>query len=297
MKRIFWPILTVSLILIYSSASAQSLLEMLEEENKQNQEAVIAEATFKATRIINGQTVESVGKNQANFIVSHRFGNLSMGAYDFWGLDHSVIRLGLEYGLTDRLDIGIGRSNEQKLIDGYIKYKILRQSSGVKGMPITLSWYSATYYTHQKWQSPNRDNLVSSRFYYVHQAIIARKFSDNFSLQVAPGVVHRNLVVSEIDQNDVPFVGIAGRFKLTNRFSLNTEYFWILPGQTADVFINPLAIGFDIETGGHIFQLHFSNSRGRTEKSIPENKNNWLSGDIGFGFNIIRHFSLKKKKT
>lgn len=296
MKRIFLPILTAFLILIYSSTSGQSLLEMLEDENKQTPETSYTEATFKATRIINGQTVESAGKNQANFIVSHRFGNLSMGAYDFWGLDQSVIRLGLEYGLTNRLDIGIGRSNEQKLIDGYIKYKILRQSTGVKNMPITLSWYTATYYTHQRWTTPDRDNLLSSRFYYVHQAIIARKFSDKFSLQVSPGVVHRNLVVSEIDQNDVPFVGLAGRFKLTNRISLNAEYFWMLPGQTADDFINPLAIGFDIETGGHIFQLHFSNSRGRTEKSIPENKNNWLSGDIGFGFNIIRHFSLKKKK-
>lgn len=277
------------------SVNAQSLLEMLEEESKQKTETVYVDATFKATRIVNGQTVETVGKNQANFIVSHRFGNLSMGAYDFWGLDQSVIRLGLEYGITDRIDVGLGRSNEQKLIDGYVKYKILRQSTGSKNMPITLCWYSASYYSHQRWLDPSRNNVNSSRLYYIHQAIVARKFSDKLSVQITPGVLHRNLVARKIDQNDVPFVSFGGRYKVSKRISVNAEYFWLFPGQTADDYINPLAIGIDIETGGHVFQLHFSNSRGRTEKGIAENQNEWLAGDIGFGFNIIRHFSLNKK--
>lgn len=284
-------------IAIFSSESThgQSLLEMLEEENNQKSDTNYVDATFKSTRLINGQTVESTGKNNANFIVSHRFGNLSLGANDFWGLDHSFIRLGFEYGISNRFDVGIGRSNEQKVIDGYLKYKILRQSSGSVNMPITLSWYSATYYSHLKWSYPSRENLTSSRFSYVLQVIAARKFNDRFSLQVSPGVVHRNLVAREIDQNDVPFVGIGGRIKLTSRISVNGEYFLLLPGQTAHDFINPLAIGFDIETGGHVFQLHFSNSRGRTEKGIAENSNDWLNGDFGFGFNIVRHFNLKKK--
>ena len=287
-------ILIIVLSNLTLSLKAQSLLDMLEEENKIEQDTIIVTGTFKSTRLINGQTSEICGKNQLNFIISHRFGDITMGGYELWGLDHSLIRLGLEYGLMNKLDIGIGRSNENTLIDGYIKYKILSQSSGARNIPVTLTWYSSIAYTDQMWSDPVRKNLFTSRLFYVHHAIISRKFSDRISLQVTPGVVHRNLVENNDDQNDVPYIGFGGRIKLTSRISLNGEYFWILPGKTAENTVNSLAFGFDIETGGHVFQLHFSNSRGRTEQGIPNNVNDWLDGEFGFGFNIIRNFNLKK---
>ncbi len=295
MKRILVLIITGILISVTYTAVCQSLLEMLESDSTKTPSTVYTEATFKTTRLINGQTVETAGRGNLNFIISHRFGDIKSGVSTFWGIDQSLIRLGLEYGLTSKIDIGIGRSNEQKLVDGYFKYKILQQSSGAVNMPITLIWYSNLSTSTMPWVDPSRQNHFSSRLYYVHQVIIGRKFSERFSLQVGPGFLHRNLVERKIDQNDVPFVNIAGRIKLTSRVSINTEYFWLLPGQTANDFSNSLAIGVDLETGGHVFQLHFSNTRGRTEKFIAENTNSWLDGKVGFGFNIIRYFNLKKR--
>jgi hypothetical protein len=292
MKRLLTIIISVSFVSLTYTAACQSLLEMLESDSTQTPSTIYTEATFKTTRLINGQTVETAGKGNLNFIISHRFGDLKSGVSTFWGLDQSLIRLGLEYGLTSKIDIGIGRSNEQKLVDGYFKYKILQQSSGAVNMPFSLIWYSNISTSTMPWANPNRENLFSSRLYYVHHIILGRKFSERFSLQFGPGVLHRNLVEREIDQNDVPFVNVSGRIKLTSRVSLNAEYFWILPGQTANDFNNSLAIGFDLETGGHVFQLHFSNSRGRTEKFIAENTNSWIDGQVGFGFNIVRYFNL-----
>lgn len=293
MVKIFSLVLFLSFSL--STIQGQSLLEMLDIENQQVEDTLYFEAIFKATRIINGQSIETTGKNNLNFIVSHRFGDINSGGYDFWGLDHNFIRLGIDYGVTDWLDLGIGRSNEQKLTDSYVKIRLKRQSSGVLFFPVTISWVSSILYSDLKWAVPNRDNLFSSRIFYFHELIVARKFNEKISVQIVPGFVHRNLVVTNKDQNDVPYIGFGSRFKLTNRISFNAEYFWMVPGQTADDFINPLAFGFDIETGGHVFQLHFSNSQGRIEKNIPENKKSWLDGEFGFGFNIIRHFNLKRK--
>jgi hypothetical protein len=127
--------------------------------------------------------------------------------------------------------------------------------------------------------------------------IIARKFSDKLSLQLSPTMIHRNLVLTTEDENDVYAIGTAGRYKLTKRTALNAEYFYVLPGETADNFYNSLSVGFDIETGGHVFQLHLTNSQGMIEKFfIPANAGRWSKGDIYFGFNISRVFSLKKKK-
>lgn len=296
MNNILTFISSILLLISSFSSTGQSLLEMLESDSTQTPSTVYTEATFKTTRLINGQTVETAGNGNLNFIISHRFGDLKSGVSTFWGLDHSLIRLGLEYGFTSKVDIGIGRSNEQKLVDGYFKYKILQQSSGAVNMPFTLIWYSNISTSTLPWANTNRQNLFSSRLYYVHQIILGRKFSERFSLQVGPGVLHRNLVEREIDQNDAPFVNISGRIKLTSRISLNGEYFWLLPGQTSNDFCNSLAIGVDLETGGHVFQLHFSNSRGRTEKFIAENTNSWMDGQVGFGFNIVRYFNLKKIK-
>jgi hypothetical protein len=274
----------------------QSLLDQLNEDNAQKKDTVFTEATFKSTRFIGGQSVETAGKYALNVLISHRFGNINSGVHQFYGFDQSSIRLGLEYGITNRLDIGIGRSREQELVDGYFKIKLLRQATGAYNMPISISVYSSIQVKAEKWRHPQLPFTFTNRLSYVNEFIFARKFSERFSLQVVPGYVHRNLTDSVEDKNVVPYTGMGCRMKITKRISINVEYYWIYPDMFSHKVYNPLAIGFDIETGGHIFQLHFSNSRGMQEKiMITENHNKWSHGDFGFGFNIIRLFNLKRK--
>lgn len=141
---------------------------------------------------------------------------------------------------------------------------------------------------------PTRENYFSNNLYYTYQLILGRKFSDAFTLQLSPSLVHRNLVETTEEENDVLACGVAGRIKLSKRVSLNAEYIYVLPDQLADIYTNSFSIGFDIETGGHVFQLHFSNSTSMIEKGfIAENIGEWSDGGIHLGFNISRVFNVK----
>lgn len=295
MKKIIY--ISLLLLVTLSQAQAQGLLDSLDAIMDQPKTTEFAESTFKAPRLINGQSVELIGKNELAAIISHRFGPTSEGAYNFYGLTESHIRLGLDYGILNRINIGVGVGSYQRLWDGFLKVKLARQSHGQRNFPFTIVYSSTGFYTFTKWADASRDNLLSSRFYYSHQLLIARKFNSRISLQVTPGVIHRNLVPREIDQNNVYSVAFGGRFKLTQRLSVNTEYYYLLPGQTQKDFVNPFSVGLDIETGGHVFQLILSNSQSPQEKVfIPETINKWRNGDIHFGFNIIRVFGLSRKK-
>lgn len=281
----------LALIFIFTIKSeSQDLLNLLDEEQHPKE---YVSATFKSTRVINGQSVMNPPKGELIFLISHRFGLLNGGPYEFFGLDQAFMRLGFEYGLTDRLAIGIGRSIYQKTYDGFLKYAILKQSTGSGSMPVSVSYFTSVSLNSLKWDNPDRENLFSSRLGYTHQVLIARKFSNDFSLQISPTLVHRNLVPTALDQNDVFAIGVGARYKLTQRLSLNIEYFYLLPGKTADDFYNSFSVGVDLETGGHVFQLHFTNSLGMFEKAfVTETTGDWLNGDIHFGFNISRVFSI-----
>lgn len=288
----FFAAFLICIAFVHSPAQAQEmdLLALLGEEEPRTDYTF---ATFKTTRIINGHSVENVGHGVLDFKISHRFGTLNRGPYDFFGLDAATIRLGFDYGLTENIMIGIGRSSYEKALDGFVKYRFLRQSTGAKNMPVTVSFSAATAVNMLRWQVPDRENYISSRFFYTFQGIVARKVSDNFSIQLMPTVVHRNLVKTRAEANDVFALGIAARQKITSRTSVNLEYYYVFPGQLADGFRNALSIGFDIETGGHVFQLHFTNATTMVEKSfIAENTSDWPSGGIHFGFNISRVFTL-----
>ena len=203
----------------------------------------------------------------------------------------------MDYGISDRFTIGAGRSSFEKTYDGFIKYTLLRQSTGLKNMPITVAMLGTSAIQTLKWQDPDRDNLFSSRLYYTAQLIIGRKFSNNVSFQLSPTMVHRNLVATAAEENDVFALGFGGRVKLHKRFSLNAEYIYILPDQVAPGVRNSLSVGFDIETGGHVFQLHFTNSTSMIEKGfVAETVGDWGDGGIHFGFNISRVFNLAKTK-
>jgi len=284
------------LILLSSSLFAQDdLLKMLEEEAASEPTTEYATATFKSTRIINSQSVENLSEGTLDFRILHRFGYVNTGIYELFGLDRASMRMSFDYGIKDWLTVGVGRSTFEKQYDGFIKAKILRQSKGKRNMPITLNYIAGTMIKSLKWTDPERENYFSSRLYYLHQITIGRKFNQNFSLQIMPTLLHHNLVANVGDPNDLFSVGVGGRIKLNKRVSLNVEYFYQinkLPGT-----VNPLSIGFDIETGGHVFQLHFTNAIGMTERSfITENKGRWDKGDIMFGFNLSRSFTLKDNR-
>jgi len=288
--------ITVSIILFVclftQNVKSQDLMDMLGDEKPAKDYIT---ATFKTTHLILGQSIENVAKGNLNFIISHHFGRINEGSYNFWGLDQSTIRLGVEYGITDKLEIGLGRSSFQKTFDGYVKYKIFRQDN--LKMPVSVSYFGSMAINTLKWDDPTRENYFSSRLSFVNQILIARKFNNALSLQLTPSFVHKNLVKRNIDQNNIFAIGAGGRYKLTQRLSVNAEYYYLLPGQTADDFDNSLSLGFDIETGGHVFQLFFTNSQPLFERGfITETQGKWNKGDVFFGFNIIRTFTIVKPK-
>jgi hypothetical protein len=279
--------------------SQDDLMKMLDNETKNQTE--YTSATFKGTRLINGQTIETVGKNQLNFWISHRFGALNTGFIDnFFGLDEARIRLGLEYGISSQLTVGIGRSSQEKMYDFYAKYKLLRQSNT---MPVTLTLYGSnalsTVATGSTLESGTvmkyYDNL--ERMTYTGQILLARKFSDKFSFRLMPTLIHFNKSETTDTPNEMVALGVGGRIKLTKRLSITGEYYYAdFNRPKGSLYNNSLALGFDIETGGHVFQLHFTNSRGMIERQfIAQTTKSWSDGGIFYGFNISRSFSLDKK--
>ncbi|SNC75544.1 hypothetical protein SAMN06265337_2927 [Hymenobacter gelipurpurascens] len=290
--------LLLSTLLALWSAPAQAqddLLGQLESQAPKEAPAQVA-ATFKSTRLINGHTVETPGQGTMVFLISHRFGTLNSGAYNFFGLDQASIRLGLEYALTDQLEIGIGRSSLEKTLDGFAKYRAVRQSSGPGAMPISVTLFASSALTTLRYND-NVDYTVPRRLNFTYQALLARKFSSDLSLQLMPTLIHRNLVATKTDPNDVYAIGFGGRQKLSKRTSLNAEYYYLLPGSRPTGVRNALALGFDIETGGHVFQLHVTNSQGMIEKFFVANtRGNFFDGDIYFGFNVNRNFTVRPKE-
>jgi hypothetical protein len=287
--------LAIALLLAVGQLHAQDLMDMLGDDKPATEYAY---ATFKATRIVNGQSIENPANGVLLFTISHHFGKVNTGAYNFFGLDQSTIRLGLDYGINDFLSVGIGRSSWRKTFDASLKAKLLRQCSGERNMPVSISWYSSIVLDSYKWADTSRKNYFTSRLSFTHQLLIAKKFSNALSLQLTPTFVHKNLVATAKEQNDIFAVGFGGRYKLTQRLAVNAEYFYLLPGNTADTYENSFSVGVDIETGGHVFQLHFTNAQPMFDRAfITETAGKWSKGDIYFGFNISRVFTIKKPKT
>jgi hypothetical protein len=295
-KKILYSSLFFSAL--HYTAAAQDTTDIMGQlESEMEKTTDYTTATFKTTRLINGHTVENVGKGVLDIKISHRFGKVNGGGYDLFGLDNATMRMGGDYGITNYLMVGIGRSTYQKTYDAFFKLKILRQSKGKKNMSVTLSYVPTIALKTLKFEDPNRKNYFSSRLFYTHQLIVGRKFSENTSLQLMPTYIHRNLVQLSADPNDLLAIGIGGRQKLSKRVSLNVEYYYQLPGYKLTNSTNSLSLGFDIETGGHVFQLHFTNSQGMSERTfISETTGDWGKGDIYFGFNISRVFTIGKKR-
>lgn len=281
------------LVFFLEPVSAQDLLSELEKQAPKEPEYV--SATFKGTRLVNGQTIETKGRGALEFIFAHRFGPISSGAYEMWGLDQAYARLGLEYGITDRLGAGFGRNSEDKTMDAYLRYKVLRQQTG-GGSPVTLTAFGIAGYKF----SPRSEDVTyqinpADRISYVGQLLVARKFNSSLSFQLMPSLVHKNTVDPLIENNNQFVVGVGGRLKVTRSVALTSEYYYRVGVPAGNPYYNPLGFGIDIETGGHVFQLVMTNSRGLTERAfLTETNGDFFGGDISFGFNVTRTFQLKK---
>lgn len=275
------------------STQAQDLIDELGEE----EEIQHVTSSFKNSKVINAQSLETTHKRELDFRISHRFGNINGGIYELFGLDQASLRLSFDYGITDRLQIGVGRSTYEKTYDGHVKYRILWQTQGSNKMPVSLIWYSSMSINSLRLTNPYYERTFDTRLNYVHQLILGRKFSKAVTAELMPTIVHRNFVITNEEKNTVAVIGGAGRWKFSNRVALNAEYFYVLPDQLASNYTNSLSLGFDIETGGHVFQLHFTNSPIMVDKGyITETTGKWLDGDIYFGFNISRVFTMGGKK-
>lgn len=295
MTRISLFLLAIGIVLGSGTmAQAQDdLLSLLGEEEVTD----YTTASFKTTRVVNLHSLENTHAGVLDFKINHRFGQLNQGVYDLFGLDNASIRLGLDYGITSRLQIGVGRSTYQKMLDGYLKYRILRQSTGKVNMPVSVTAVAGMYVNTLKWANPDRENYFSSRLSYAWQLLVGRKFNDWITVQLAPTLIHRNLVPVRAEKNDVYALGIGVRQRLTRRVTLNAEYTWVAPDQLNARYRDAVSVGFDIETGGHVFQLHLTNATWMTEPGfITETTGDFLDGGIHFGFNISRVFTIVKPK-
>lgn len=287
--------LLLALVAVGKMQAQDDLLSLVGEPDAPHN---FATATFKGTRLINFHTLEVPGKRTLDFRISHRFGSFNSGWYDFFGLDGGAsIRLGLEYSYDGRLAFGIGRTSTEKTFDGFLKYRLLRQ--GDKAKPwVSVTLFSGMYYTNMR--DPNKEingfdkyERTSNRLSYAHQVIIGRKFTDNFSLQIAPTVVHANLVDRFSDKNDAFILAGAARYKFTKRMAITAEYGWRFREYTRTKYYDSLGLGIDVETGGHVFQIHVTNSLGLTENQfLTRTTSKWGDAGIRLGFNISRVFTI-----
>lgn len=300
--------------------TAQDDLSKLFNDSTARSKQVPVVATFKSTQIINGQSNETIHKHDLVFIVQHRFGDIAGtngGIKNFFGLDNSSdILIAFDYGISDRLSMGTGRAKGapngtstsiKQLYYLNLKYRLLRQTTNDR-IP-----FSITLFANTAASAMSKLDLAisdadfqdfSDRLSGVGQIIIARKFTDAFSLAVLPTYVRRNYV-QFMDLNNLFALGIGGRFKFTQSMALVIDYF--LPFRSKESksyyseerdfnFYHPLGIGLEIETGGHIFHLSFTNSTAVLENQfIPSTSSNWTSGAFRWGFSISRTFTLSKK--
>ena len=295
MKKILLVLIPLSILASESLAqkpqkdTASSLLSLIESDDEIN----YTKYSFKTNRIINLHSLENTAAGVMDFKISHRFSTIDEGIYNLFGIDQATLRIGFDFGLTDQLSVGVNRNSVKKAYDGFLKYKFLRQSTGKRNMPISAAIILGAAVETQKPDDPTRENYFSSRLFYTTQLLIGSKLNDYITLELAPSYVHRNLVKTTDEKNDVFALGIGGRVRLTRRMTFNAEYVYVLPNQLAPNFKNSMSVGLDIETGGHVFQLHFTNSTSMSEYGfITQTENNWGKNAVRFGFNVSRVFTL-----
>lgn len=290
-------VLTLAVFVLPAYAQ-NDLLDMLDQEIKPLR--IPVDATFKSSRVINCHSIERMQGGDLELHVSHRFGLINSGFNKFYGLDESSSYISLEYGITDWMEIGLGRATVDEQYNGFVKFSPIRQSKGKWAMPVSASIYLAAMTTTKDYADPSWVVDAMHRKSYVAQFLVARKFTPWLSLQLSPTFVHRNMVATPQDPNRLFALGMGGRLKFSKRLALAVEYFLVKDKNlmTGPIRYNPLSIGLDIETGSHVFQLFVSNSFNILENGfIGETTRSWQKGEIHIGFNISRVFTVIRKKS
>lgn len=246
-------------------------------------------AAFKGLKIVNFESTKMVSKKELYFVVSHRFGSVETGFKDFFGLDQAVTRLNLIYGISDGINIGFSRSSFRKIYESSLKMRLLREKKG--GFPFTVVSSSNILINTSLDEEILPLLKFKNRLGYTTQLLISKKVNTNFSIQLMPTFFHDNYVDVDEQDNSQYVIGFGGRHKLTKRWSVNFDYGLHLNRAETSPFNNPLSIGFDLETGGHVFQLHFTNAQPmNTNGFLGQGTGDWGDGDIFFGFNLSRVF-------
>lgn len=294
----FLGILLMLLVSTGVKAQDKDLLDLVDTDKPKKE---VVKNAFKSIRVINGHSMEFLSPGTMDFRILHRFGQMNI-PNTFGGFDQASMRIGLDFGVTRYLQFGFGRSPFKKEYDGYIKLAPVRQSTGHHAFPATIALVGGITLNSLPYADLTIHNYFSSRLAYYGQMIIGRKFSEGITLQVTPTIVHNNIVPLASQPNDIYALGFGGRLKMSKRTAFTWDYFYVINGLQKDannvpLNYNPLSIGVDIETGGHVFQLHVSNSAGMNERAfITETTGNWEKFDVRFGFNLSRIFQISHKK-
>lgn len=281
MKYIFLYLLCIPII----AFSQEDLLDEIDEDPTND----YVTATFKGLKIVNFESTKLVAKKELTFVVAHRFGSIKNGFDTFFGLDDAVTRLNFIYGLSDAVNISVSRSSFQKIYESAIKYRLVRQKEN--GSPFTIVGYNS-FLINTALDEVNYPKLeFQDRLGFTSQLLIARKINSKLSLQLAPTIFHDNFVIDNNQDNSQYALGLGGRYKLGKRWSFNTDYGWHLNRSSSSPFKNPFSVGIDFETGGHVFQMHFTNAQAmNTNGFLGQATGDWGDGDIYFGFNLSRRF-------
>lgn len=278
----------------FHAKAQDDLLSLIDNKDEKKKEHI--SNAFKSTRVISGHSIEFIGKGVLDVRILHRFGPVNSGLNNLFGLDQANMRFGFDYGISNNISVGVGRSNVGKEWDAFIKLRSVWQSAGKGSFPFSVVLVSGATLSTQPWADSARKNYFSNRMAFYNELIIGRKFDERFSLQLAAVFVHRNLVRLATDENDIYAAGAGLRYKLSKRIAIVADYHYIVKGLNRDIYKDPLSIGIDIETGGHVFQLHFTNATGMNEKAfITNTTGSWGKGEIRFGFNLSRVFTLRQK--
>jgi hypothetical protein len=289
----FIPILFLSFF--SSGVYAENNIVFSTPDSTSSKEVDYTEDTFFSNRVVNGQSTEGIPKNRLDLRIEHRFGLINQGYNQFFGLDQAYTFFGLEYGIKDWWMVGINRSLTDKTVAGFTKIGLFRQCTGAKNIPFSVSLMVGTSVIGTQFPDPVRNNDFYARVSYTTQVLIAKKFNYEFSAQLSPVWIHRNIIPSATDNNNLFAMGFGARYKLSDRLSLNGEYYPVINPSVYQKqnYTNALSFGLDIQTEGHVFQIILSNSTDMIEKNfIGETNGNWLKGNIHLGFNILRKFEL-----
>jgi hypothetical protein len=282
-----YPLIVLMIAIGIQLANGQDLSEYITREEPSP--ASSAYETFKGLQVSNAQSTTLLGDKELMMFIGHRFGKVSGGFYELFGLDVATMRLGLDYAFLPWLTAGIGRSTYEKTWDIRIKGRLLHQAK--PGIPLNLVLYGQAGYNTVRDVFPESQDNIAGRMTYSFQALASRDIK-RFSFQLVPIYLYSAYDPILSGSADMISLGMASRVALTKTLDLTMEYYAALV-KPDPVIKNPLTLGIEIDTGGHLFQLIVGNAQGMIDKAVLLNTTGtWQNGDIYFGFNLVRVYYL-----